>query len=199
MARKRGRSATSRKPKAKASAKPSRTPTQKAARAKKKKWSPEYAKRMARAQAKGLSKQAARGHKPKEHVERAAKERAKYGATKAELATVTGWYRNKYNPRAYDEKARVTLDEMLQRVKEKGYASFRRYRRAVDDIGSHYRRDVRRGTYPPGGYIPEGGKMRILFGGGGGGDEDEEELEYDAGDELDFADPDDDGRWYYYK
>jgi polyhydroxyalkanoate synthesis regulator phasin len=41
--------------------------------------SPAYAARLARAEAKGLTRQAARGHKPREHIERRAKERVKTG------------------------------------------------------------------------------------------------------------------------
>jgi len=47
-----------------------------------------YEKRIERGMAKGLTRQQARGHKPKEHIERKAKEIARYGMTTAQRAAL---------------------------------------------------------------------------------------------------------------
>lgn len=114
--------------------------------------SPAYAKRLARAQAKGLSRQAARGHKKAEHVERAAHEREKYGATKRELETVRRWYESSYNPAARYDKDRPTIDRMIEWVTGHGYEKFKAFRAEWEGQRSQYVRDSKRGRYPQGGY-----------------------------------------------
>lgn len=48
----------------------------------------EYARRVARGAERGETRQAARGHKPREHVERARRERIKFGITGAQLTAL---------------------------------------------------------------------------------------------------------------
>lgn len=74
----------------------------------------EYARRIARAEAAGKTRQQARGHKPKEHIERARRSKIKYGVSPG---TLTKW-RNKAKDRLlaiYDKIARNPVSETTLR------------------------------------------------------------------------------------
>ena len=84
-----------------------------------------YRRRIERAEARGVSRQAARGHKPREHVARAAWERAEGGGlTRRERQSI----RDFYDAGGFS-KRRVGVDDLYQLAETQGYGAFSAYRR----------------------------------------------------------------------
>ncbi len=100
----------------------------------------EYAKRIARATALGKSRQEARGHKPREHVERQEREREEFGLSGSEVRSIRAWcdrFRN---------EGRDTED-VIDHARESGYAWFTNYRDTWNSARRTYLAENRAGTY----------------------------------------------------
>lgn len=70
----------------------------------------EYARRIAKAEKAGKTRQAARGHKPKEHLERARRSQSKYGASPATMTRLRNQARAKMLA-AYQVIAKARVNE----------------------------------------------------------------------------------------
>lgn len=92
----------------------------------------EYARRIAKAKAAGKTRQEARGHKPREHVERARRSAAKYGASPS---TMTRLRRE-----AKDKLKALYLKVARNRVNEHTIARGMKYLHA-DDLRALIERD----------------------------------------------------------
>lgn len=152
-------------------------------------WSPEYRRRVEAAEAKGKAGPAVRGHKPREHVERRAKERAKLGGLDA-------YQRGKVDEFAAKQARRMGRDPDVIKVKlrawaaRKGYDRFNEYKAEVRRLGKlpRIRVRVRRRV---------GERIhRVEIGGEG-----HTAAMLDAQDDFDlpgFDDPADDYGWFFY-
>lgn len=107
--------------------------------------SPAYARRLERAMARGKTRQEARGHKPREHVERKEREREEYGLTRYENDTIRRWYERSFNPG--DRAGKPDEETVIEEARDRGYDWFVQYRHAWEQIRRDYKRTKRRGTY----------------------------------------------------
>lgn len=107
--------------------------------------SPRYRARVERALAKGKTRQEARGHKAREHVERARKEVERRGITNANLARVRRWYRTKFNPN--DRQGVPTEYEVVGQTIVRGSDWFNWYSRTWNSIRQNYVREQRAGKW----------------------------------------------------
>ena len=99
-----------------------------------------YAKRIARATALGKSRQEARGHRPREHIERQEREREEFGLSGSEVRSIRAWcdrFRN---------EGRDTED-VIEQARENGYAWFTNYRDVWNSARRTYLAENRAGTY----------------------------------------------------
>lgn len=108
----------------------------------------EYERRIARAAATGKTRQQARGHKAREHVERKAKERAKYGGlTIDQIKSIDRWVDRRHN---LQPGLSVTLDagSMIGFAQRTSFENFTNFRRAWESQRRNYKRTgtVRTGT-----------------------------------------------------
>lgn len=105
----------------------------------------EYAKRIARNLEKGKTRQQARGHREREHIHRAEREREEFGLTRANIASIERWHN------AYVNNEKRDLEELIDETRENGYAWFVNYRDVWNESRRKYLREQRTGTYIPGG------------------------------------------------
>jgi hypothetical protein len=115
-------------------------------------YSPAYEKRLirnirkARKEGKKPSRQLARGHKPKEHIERKEKEKQRLGGLTADqIRIIIHWHQTKFNPHGYREVP--TEEELVEWSRENGYARFKLYRATWDAARRVYIREQGEGTY----------------------------------------------------
>jgi len=91
----------------------------------------EYARRIERAKAQGKTRQQARGHKPKEHIERRERERRENGGlTLDQIRRIYRWHE-----KAWAETARfifLSLEALIEFAQQNGYDAFTRYRKVWD-------------------------------------------------------------------
>ena len=105
--------------------------------------SPKYRQRIERALAAGKTRQAARGHRPAEHIERAARERAarneRHGLTRREREVVSRWAEARartVRDHSQDDPGRA----MVRWAESVGYDKFKRYRAAWEAERRGYQR-----------------------------------------------------------
>ena len=172
-----------------------------------------YRKRVQRALEKGKTLQQARGHKAREHVERAKRERKAYGITTAQMRTVYKWA-EKRNKIVHDGK--TDPEEFVRYAQKFGYENFTKYRQRWEDMRRNYVSSSKKGKYESkgkeylfeGGYEPRGSEGGAVSGSApdhgsypsGEYEGDESDLDYGPDDEfIDFEDPYDvPESWLYY-
>lgn len=99
--------------------------------------SPAYRKRIERAQAKAaaegreFTRQQARGHKAREHVERARHEIEREGITRAQRQTIERWHERNHSP-GRERAGWLTADEAIQFAIDHGYEKFAAFRKVWD-------------------------------------------------------------------
>lgn len=104
----------------------------------------EYAKRVAKGRTAGKTRQQSRGHRSGEAHERAERERAEFGLTRAEASRIRQWaerraasvYQRDFDP-----------EEVVEQAVENGYEWFQTYRDTWNDVRREYLRQQRNGTY----------------------------------------------------
>jgi hypothetical protein len=112
-----------------------------------------YSKRVARAEAKGKSRQQARGHKPKEHIERRAKEVERYGITTDQIRRIRAWY-HVFNDREY--KGVPSESETIEYAQDNGYKAWTVWRDTWNDVRAKYLAAMKRGELIDGNLTAEG-------------------------------------------
>lgn len=113
--------------------------------------SEQYAKRVARAETLGKTRQQARGHKPKEHVERKEREKEQTGGlTYEQIRSIQKWINERFNPHGYREVP--TEEELIEFGQERGYDAVTQYRRTWDKTRNKYLREKTNDTYENRGY-----------------------------------------------
>lgn len=150
----------------------------------------EYARRKARGRAAGKTTQQARGHKPREHVERRERERTKLGGLDA-------YQRGKVDQFAAKQAKRMGKDPDLIKVKLRAWAQ-----RVGFDRFNAYKAEVKRLSKLPRIRVRVRRRVgeaihRIEIGGGSNNTG----AMIDAFDEFDlprFDDPEDDFMWFFY-
>jgi hypothetical protein len=118
----------------------------------------EYARRVAKGQAAGRTRQAARGHKPKEHVVRAERERRERGITSYEETRIRKWGEK----RAAKNKD-LRVQDLVDWSSAHGYRAFKALKRQQEAAHRQYKVDVKRSRYKSQGPI-----LTRMYGGGGG-------------------------------
>ena len=104
----------------------------------------EYQRRIAKALAAGKTRQAARGHKPKEHIERKEREVAEAGVSSSQLRSIREFLK-RFNPLGFkDIPDEETLVEFVQ---ENDYAAFQQYRKVWDAARRQYVKEKLDGSY----------------------------------------------------
>lgn len=93
----------------------------------------------------GGTLQRARGHKPREHIERAERERSTEGLTKAQQKTIF-WWAVRRSFVVHDDVS--DPEEVVEHAKEAGYEWFKQYRKRWEQERRDYLRRGRR--YDPG-------------------------------------------------
>lgn len=127
--------------------------------------SPAYAKRIAAAIAKGKSRQQARGHKPREHVERAEREREKRGLSGQEDRTIRHFVNHTFDPDGYKN---ADPERFVEFFAEKGFDAFKNYRAVWWKARRDYLRRLRRNPGLGGGKGRRAAREAATGGGGGG-------------------------------
>ena len=93
---------------------------------------------------------AARGHKPREHIERAKRERAKRGGiTRAEEERARAWFQ-RHNKHGRTAAGWQSADDLVDWIKIAGYDDFRVNRFVWNKVSAKYLKDVAAGTYKKG-------------------------------------------------
>lgn len=103
-----------------------------------------YDRRVERALAKGKTRQQARGHKPKEHVERREREIEEGKITWSQNKAIDKFYA-RFNPKG--DKDSPTLDRLKEWAGEVGYNQFIKYRATWDGIRKQYLEAQGKGTW----------------------------------------------------
>lgn len=103
-----------------------------------------YAKRVAKGIAGGKTKQQARGHKVKEHIERAEKEKAKQGVTGSQIRSIRSFLK-RFNPHGF--KGVPTEEDLISLVQSQEYKTFQQYRKVWDAARKKYLCEKKAGTY----------------------------------------------------
>jgi len=100
----------------------------------------EYARRIARNLEKGKTRQQARGHKPREHIERREREVEELGIARDQDRRIRDWCR-RYKNETRDE------DEVVEMAISKGYNWFKTYRDTWNAARREYLRALKDGSY----------------------------------------------------
>lgn len=163
--------------------------------------SPQYARRVARAMAKGKTKQAARGHKPKEHIERIAKERKRHGGlSQSDLKQVRSFLREFRKGAGNEKKGGPTEAALVEYIQDNGIKAFHWYRAKWRGLRAEYKAAQKSHSLTKTGTLgytvkdfpirssESGGGAGGGGGGGGGDDEGDYEPSYDDG--SDYGDED---------
>lgn len=103
-----------------------------------------YKRRIAKALEKGKTLQAARGHKPREHVERKAREIEQLGLTRDQLRRVDEWATR----RLFEIRDTLTTPaEVVEWAQANGFDAFTQYRVTWEKARKLYLKENRNGTY----------------------------------------------------
>lgn len=127
-------------------------------------YSPAYEKRLIRAARKGKTRQAARGHKPKEHIERKEREILARGITRDQERTIRNFYAKKLDPETHpfkwvsngDVSAAIkeapSVSEILEFAIVEGYGAFKNYQNVWYAANRTYKREQADGSYQSRGF-----------------------------------------------
>jgi hypothetical protein len=160
--------------------------------------SPAYAARLARGKAKGLTPQQARGHKPREHIERRRREKEKYGGvTLPQRRKIEAFVDHQAKRRGRTDEPERADDKkkLVQWTVEHGYRDFAAMRDYVHRREKHPPKRTRKTvktTYT----TSEGGQVTASIKGTVGPSPGADEF-YDLYDDLEP--PDDDESWLFYR
>jgi hypothetical protein len=162
-----------------------------------------YARRIERALARGKSLQQARGHKPREHVDRAAREREEHGLSNYDERAIRNFVRHSFDPKGVK---RADPEEFIEHFREVGFEKFQHYRAVWWKARRRYLGEVKVNPGLAGGKGRKAARQASGGGSGGGGGAgggyggfgEDEDLGYDYLDDLaEDADVADES-WLYY-